>query len=74
VKRNEVIGGQTSFCNEELNSLFPISRVARVMKSQSVRWADKYMVDMAETRIEYRVLFAVPERDVRTRENGTQIL
>ena len=46
--------------NEELNDLYPLPNIVRVVKSRQMRWAG-HVVRMGEDRVVHRVLVGKPE-------------
>jgi hypothetical protein len=60
-KRNEVIGEWRKLHNEELNDLYSLPNIIRVIKSRRMRWAG-HIARMGEKRGAYRLLVGEPER------------
>jgi hypothetical protein len=58
-KRDEVTGKWRKLCNEELNNLYSLPNIVRVIKSR-LRWAG-HVARMGEGRSVYRVLVGKPE-------------
>jgi hypothetical protein len=59
-KRDEVTGEWRKLHNEELNDLYSLSNIVRVVKSRRMRWAG-HMARMGEDRGVHRVLVGKPE-------------
>jgi hypothetical protein len=59
-KRNEVTGEWRKLHNEELNDLYPLPNIMRVVNSRRMRWAG-HVVRMGEDRAVHRVLVGKPE-------------
>jgi hypothetical protein len=59
-KRDEVTGEWRKLCNEELNDLYSLPNIVRVVKSRRMRWAE-HVARMGEDRGVYRVLVGKPE-------------
>jgi hypothetical protein len=59
-KRAEVTGEWRKLHNEELNDLYSLPNIVRVVKSRRMRWAG-YVARMGEERGEHRVLVGKPE-------------
>ena len=59
-KRDEVTREWRKVHNEELNDLYSLPSVARVIKSRIMRWAE-HVARMGERRGVYRVLMGKPE-------------
>jgi hypothetical protein len=59
-KRDEVTGEWRKLHNEELNDLYSLLNIVRVVKSRRVRWAG-HVARMGEERGVYRVLMGKPE-------------
>jgi hypothetical protein len=59
-KRNEVTGDWRKLHNEELNYLYSLPNIVRVVKSRSMRWAG-HVARMGEGRGVHRVLVGKPE-------------
>jgi hypothetical protein len=63
-KRDEVIGEWRKLHNEELNDLYSLPNIVRVVKSRTLRWAG-HVARMGEERGVHRVLWGnVRERAV----------
>jgi hypothetical protein len=60
-KRAEVTGGWRKLHNEELNELYSLSNIVRVVKSRRMRWA-VHVARMGEERGVHRVLVGKSER------------
>jgi hypothetical protein len=58
--RDEVIGEWRKLYNEELNDLYSLPNIVRVVKSRRMRWAG-HVALMGEERGVYRVLVGKPE-------------
>jgi hypothetical protein len=58
--RDEVTGEWTKLNNEELNDLYSLPNIVRVVKSRRMRWS-KHVARMGEGRGAYRVLVGKPE-------------
>jgi hypothetical protein len=74
-KRAEVTGEWGKLHNEELNDLYCLPNIVRVVKSKRMRWAG-YVVRMGEERGVHRVLVGKPEGRKplgRPRNNGSVI-
>jgi hypothetical protein len=56
----EVTGEWRKLCNEELNDLYSLPNIARVVKSRRMRWAG-HVARMWEDRGVHRVLVGKPE-------------
>jgi hypothetical protein len=54
-KRDEITGEWRKLHNEELNGLYSLPNIARVIKSRRLRWAG-HVARMGEGRVVYRVL------------------
>jgi hypothetical protein len=54
-RRDEVTGEWRKLHNEELNDLYSLPNIVRVVKSRRMRWAG-YEVRMGEESVVYRVL------------------
>jgi hypothetical protein len=54
-KRDEVTGEWRKLHNEELNKLYSLRSIVRVIKSRRMRWAE-YAARMGDSRVVYRVL------------------
>jgi hypothetical protein len=62
-KRDEVTGELRKLHNEELNGLYSLPNIVRVIKSRRLRWAG-HVTRMGEGRVVYRVLVGgLRERD-----------
>ena len=59
-KRDEVIGEWRKLRNEELNDLYSLPNIVRVVKSRRMRWAG-HVARMGEGRGVHRVLVGKPE-------------
>jgi len=59
-KRDEVKGEWRKLHNEELNGLYSLPNIVRVIKSRRLRWAG-HVARMGEGRGVYRVLVGKPE-------------
>jgi hypothetical protein len=59
-KRDEVTGELRKLHNEELNGLYSLTNIVRVIKSRRMRWAG-HVARMGEGRGVYRVLVGKPE-------------
>jgi hypothetical protein len=59
--RDEVTGEWRKLHNEELNDLYSLPNIVRVVKSRGMRWAG-HVARMGEDRGVYRVLVGKPER------------
>ena len=59
-KRDEVTGEWRKLHNEELNDLYSLPNIVRVVKSRRMRWAG-HVVHMGEDRGVHRVLVGKPE-------------
>jgi hypothetical protein len=59
-KRDEVTGEWIKLHNEELNGLYSLPNIVRVIKSRRLRWAG-HVERMGEGRDVYRVLVGKPE-------------
>jgi len=60
LKRDEVIGEWRKLHNEELNNLYSLPNIVRVVKSRRMRWAG-HVARMGEERGVHRVLVGKPE-------------
>jgi hypothetical protein len=60
-KRDEVTGKWRKLHNEELNDLYTLTNIVRVVKSRRMRWAG-HVARMGEDRVVHRVLVGKPER------------
>jgi len=60
-KRDEVTGECRKLHNEELNDLYSLTNIVRVVKSRRMRWAG-HVARMGEDRGVHRVLVGKPER------------
>jgi hypothetical protein len=60
-KRNEVTGEWRKLHNEELNDLYSLPNIVRVVKLRRLRWAG-HVACMREERGVHRVLVGKPER------------
>jgi hypothetical protein len=61
VKRDEVTGEWRKLHNEELNDLYSLANIVRVVKSRRMRWAE-YVARMGEERGVHRVLVGKHEK------------
>jgi hypothetical protein len=68
-KRDEVTGEWRKLHNEELNGLYSLLNIVRVIKSSRVRWAG-HVARMGEGRGVYRVLVGKPEGKNRWGDRG----
>jgi hypothetical protein len=59
-KRDEVTGEWRKLHNEELNDLYPLPNIVRVVKSRRMRWAG-HVARIGEDRGVHRVLVGKPE-------------
>jgi hypothetical protein len=59
-KRDDVTGEWRKLCTEELNGLYSLPNIVRVIKSRGLRWAG-HVARMGEGRVVYRVLVGKPE-------------
>jgi hypothetical protein len=59
-KRDEVTGELRKLHNEEMNGLYSLPNIVRVIKSRILRWA-WHVARMREGRVVYRVLVGKPE-------------
>jgi hypothetical protein len=59
-KRDEVTGEWRKVYNEELNDLYSLHNIVRVVESRRMRWAG-HVARMREGRGVYRVLVGKPE-------------
>jgi len=59
-KRDEVTGEWGKLHNEELNDLYYLSNIVRVVKSRRMRWAG-HVARMGEDRVVHRLLVGKPE-------------
>jgi hypothetical protein len=59
-KRDEVTGEWRKLHNEELNDLYSLINIVRVVKSRQMRWAG-HVARMREDRVVHRVLVGKPE-------------
>ena len=59
-KRDEVTGEWRELHNEELNDLYSLPNIVRVVRSRQMRWAG-HVVRMGEDRGVHRVLVGKPE-------------
>jgi hypothetical protein len=60
-KRDEVTGEWRKLHNEELNDLYSLPNIVRVVKSRRMRWSG-HVARMREDRGVHRVLVGKPER------------
>jgi hypothetical protein len=56
-KRDEVTGEWRKLHNEELNDLYPLLNIVRVVKSRQMRWAG-HVAGMGKDKVVHRVLVA----------------
>jgi hypothetical protein len=59
-KRNEVTGEWRKLHNEEMNDLYSLPNIVRVVKSRRMRWAG-HVARMGEDRVVNRVLVGKSE-------------
>jgi hypothetical protein len=59
-KRDEVTGEWRTLHNEELNDLYPLPNIVRVVKSRRMKWAG-HVARMGEDRGVHRVVVGKPE-------------
>jgi hypothetical protein len=59
-KRDKVTGEWRKLYNEELNDLYSLPNIVRVVKSRRMRWAG-HVARMGEERVVHRVLVRKPE-------------
>ena len=59
-KRDELTGESRKPRNEELNDLYSLPNIVRVVKSRRMRWAG-HVARMGEDRVVHRVLVGKPE-------------
>ena len=59
-RRDEVTEEWRTLHNEELNVLYSLPNIVRVIKSRKMRWAG-HVARMGEERVAYRVLVGKPE-------------
>ena len=59
-KRDEVTGEWRKLHNEEMNDLYSLPNIVRVVKSRRMRWAG-HVARMDEDRVVHRVLVGKPE-------------
>jgi hypothetical protein len=59
-KRDEITGEWRKIHNEELNDLYSLPSIIRVIKSRKMRWAE-YVACMEKRRGVYRVMVGKPE-------------
>jgi hypothetical protein len=59
-RRDEVTGGWRKLHNEELNDLYSLPNIVRVVKSRRMRWAG-HVARMGEESGVHRVLVGKPE-------------
>jgi hypothetical protein len=59
-KRDEVKGEWRKLHNEDLNNLYSLPNIVRVVKSRRMRWAG-YVARMREDKVVHRVLVGKPE-------------
>jgi hypothetical protein len=60
-KRDKVTGQWRRLQNKELNNLYSLTNIIRVIKSRRMRWAE-HVARMGEGRGAYRSLMGRPER------------
>jgi hypothetical protein len=60
-KRDKVTGEWRKLYNEELNDLYSLPNIVRVVKSKQMRWA-RHVERMGEDKGVHRVLVGKPER------------
>jgi transcription termination factor 2 len=60
-KRDEVTGEWRKLYNEELNDLYSLPNIVRVVTSRRMRWAG-HVARMEEGRVVHRVLVGKPEK------------
>jgi len=60
LRRDEVTGERRKLHNEELNDLYPLPKIVRVVKSRRMRWAG-HVARMEEGRGVHRMLVGKPE-------------
>jgi hypothetical protein len=60
VKRDEVIGSQRKLHNEELQNMYTLLSIIRLIKSRRMRWAG-HAARMGTKRNAYRILVGKPE-------------
>jgi hypothetical protein len=59
-KRDEVTGEWRKLHNQDLNDLYPLPNIVRVVKSRRMRWAE-HVAHMGEERGVHRVVVRKPE-------------
>jgi hypothetical protein len=59
-KRDEVTGEWRKLHNEELNDLYSLPNIVRLVKSRRMRWAE-HVARMGEDIVVHRVLVGKPE-------------
>ena len=59
-KRDEVTGEWTKLHNKELNDLYTLPNIVRVVKSSRMRWAG-HVARMGEDKVVHRMLVGKPE-------------
>jgi len=69
-KRDEVRGEWGKLHNEELNDLYSLPNIVRVVKSRRMRWVG-HVARMGEDRGVHRVLVRKPEGEKATGETKT---
>jgi hypothetical protein len=69
-KRDEVTGEWRKLHNEELNVLYSLPNIMRVVKSRRMRWAG-HVARMGEERVVHRVLMGKLEGKEATGETQT---
>ena len=74
-KRDEVTGECRKLHNEELNDLYYLPNIVRVVKSRRMRWAE-HLARMGEGRVVHRVLVGKPvgKRPVGTPRHRWRII
>jgi hypothetical protein len=60
-RRDEVRGEWRKLHNKELNDLYSLPNIVRVVKSRRMRWAG-HVARMGEGRVMHRILVGNPER------------
>ena len=68
-KRDEVTGEWRKLHNKELNDLYSLPNIVRVVKSRRMRWAG-HVACMGEDRVVHRVLVGKPEGKRPLRKPG----
>jgi hypothetical protein len=59
-KRDEMVGGCRKLLHEELQNLYPLPSIIRMMKSRGIRWAG-HEARMGANMNAYRILVGKPE-------------